>query len=189
MTAPARRMFVVALVCAPLLAMTAGCGANGRSAASVASSAGPSNMSVWRAATEALCRQKQTAIASLGAIHITYGGIARLGLPAVKRLLERYLTRLLAILQKFASRQRALPTPPALVSTIRAVRALDDQLQAATVRLRAALAGVSTAAGLSAVFRTWLVTLQHLSVRGEALARRLDVPACESQGPGTAAAG
>jgi hypothetical protein len=40
-----------------------------------------------------LCREKRAAIAGLGNVHITYAGIARAGLPAVKRSLDGYLAR------------------------------------------------------------------------------------------------
>jgi hypothetical protein len=116
----------------------------------------------------------------LGSVHITYGGIARLGLPAVRRLLERYLDRLLGVLRHFAARQRALTTPPSRIQIMTKVRALDDQLQAATVHLREAVTQVRSAAGLSSVFRAWLVSLQHVGARGEALARELKLPTCES---------
>lgn len=143
-----------------------------------------SALDTWKTATQAICRQKRTAIANLGSVHITYGGIARLGLPAVRRLLDGYLGRLLAILRHYAQRQHALGTPASVASIMARVRALDGELQAATVHLRAVLTHVTTAAGLSAVFRNWLVSIQKLGARGEALARQLNLPACETTGAG-----
>jgi hypothetical protein len=66
------------------------------------------------------------------------------------------------------------------------VRALDGELQAATDHLRTELAGVSTAAGLSAAFTTWLVALKRFGARGEALAEQLNLPACQAHGSATA---
>jgi hypothetical protein len=83
--------------------------------------------------------QKRAAVTSLGSIHITYAGIARVGLPAVKRSLEAYLGRLQVVLREFAARRRALTTPSSLVSTVRVVDQIDDQSQAATSRLQAAV--------------------------------------------------
>jgi hypothetical protein len=171
--------------CAVLFALVAGCGGSGKPDAVSSSSAAPSSLAVWDRATQNLCREKEAAIAHLGGVHITYGGIARFGLPAVKRLLDGYLGRLLAILRRFEERQRALGAPPSVASITTRIRAIDIQLQAATVRLRTEVAHVTSAAGLSAVFRAWGSTLQRLDVRAEALAQQLKLPACESKASGT----
>jgi hypothetical protein len=185
----APRRLVACAVAVLLLGLASGCGGgagNGQPTGASTGTHGRAAIADWNSKTQELCRQKRAAIANLGSVHITYGGIARLGLPAVKRLLERYLDRLLSVLRRFATRQRALTTPPSRVSIMTEVRALDGQLQAATVHLRSAVAHVMSAAGLSSAFRAWLVTLQHLSARGEALARQLNLPACETGStPGT----
>ena len=59
-------------------------------------------------------------------------------------------------------------------------RQVDAQTQAATNHLRQALAGATNANDLSAAFRSWLASLQQLAARGDAAARRLDLPDCES---------
>ncbi len=146
----------------------------------------PSGLAVWNAKTEALCREKQEAIADLGSVHITYGGIARLGLPAVKGLLTRYLDRLVAVLRHFAARRQQLTTPASRVSVMTKVTELDGEVQAATVHLRTELAGVTSAPALSGAFRIWLTALQRLGARGETLAQQLKLPACESARPAAA---
>ena len=175
------------VICVTLLGLAAGCGGSGGSGAGMDSNDTSTvghrvtGRDAWDAKTQQLCTQKKAAIASLGDVHITYGGIARLGLPAVKRLLERYLDRLLAVLRQFAGRQRQLTTPPSLVAVMTKIMAVDVQIQASIVRLRAAVVQVTTAGGLSAVFRAWLSTLQQLSGQAEALAVHLNLPACQSQ--------
>lgn len=177
----ASRRLLVSLVCVGLLGLAGGCGGSGSNGTSTIGNQ-PNRVSVWDAQTQALCREKQAAIANLGSVHITYGGIARLGLPAVKQLLARYLRRLLAVLRHFSARQQQLATPPSRLAIMAKVRGLDAELQAATVHLRTELASVTSATGLSAAFRTWLSALQRLGARGEVLARQLKLPACESPG-------
>jgi hypothetical protein len=63
--------------------------------------------------------------------------------------------------------------------------AIDVQSLNATRRVRAAVASSKTAAELSAGFNVWLATLQRLSVRGDALAEQLGLPACRSGTTGT----
>jgi hypothetical protein len=184
----ASRRLLVCVVCLGLLGMAGGCGSGRnrtRNHSHNTSTIGnhPSGLAGWEAKTQELCREKQAAIAGLGSVHITYGGIARLGIPAVKRLLTRYLDRLLAVLHQFAARQGQLSTPPSRVAITNRVRSLDGEVQAATVHLRMELAGVTSATGLSAAFRTWLAALQRLGARGEALAQQLKLPACESARP------
>jgi hypothetical protein len=133
----------------------------------------------WASRTEQLCRDKRAAIAGLGGVHITYAGIARVGLPAVKRKLDLYLGRLLGVLQDFAGRQRLVAAPPSLSSTVAAAADLDRQAEAATSRLRRDVASVRSATELSTVFRAWNTRLQSIAARGDVLARQLNLPACE----------
>lgn len=163
------------LACAGLL--LAACG--GASSSSHTTSK-PSSTVVWASSTQQLCREKQAAISNLGGVHITYAGIARVGLPAVKRSLEGYLDRLLAVLREFSERQHRLATPPAFVSTMKAAAETDAESEAATSRLRASVARLTSAAQLSAAFRAWATTLSQLSARGDAEAARLKLPACRA---------
>ena len=187
MTGASRKLFIVAL-CAALVGLIAGCGSSGGSNAPINSHSNDTStaghvltgLAAWDAKTQQICREKAAAIAGLGSVHITYGGIARLGLPAVKKLLEHYLDRLLSVLRHFAARQQQLATPPSRVSIMARARALDGELQAATVQLQSAVAGAPTPAAFSSAFRAWLATLQRLATRGEALAQQLKLPACES---------
>ena len=166
-------------VCAALLV-----GACGGSSSSTSSA--PSRTAVWSAQTQALCKEKQAAIARLGYVHITYGGIARVGLPAVKRSLDAYLGRLLAVLRTFSARGHQLTTPAAYVSAMGTANQLDAESQAVTARLKAEIAGVANAGQLTSAFRSWLTSLHQISGRGDAVARQLNLPACRS---GSAGAG
>jgi hypothetical protein len=144
------------------------------------SSASTSARATWAARTQQLCREKRLMVGQLGSVHITYAGIARVGLPAVKRWLDRYLARLLAILRDSSQRQRQLPIPPSLSSTIAMATEIDRQSQSATRRLRHDVASAGTAAALSGAFRAWIATSQRLAARGDALARQLNLPMCRS---------
>jgi hypothetical protein len=135
---------------------------------------------VWAQQTQQLCNEKRAAIANLGNINITYGGIAREGLPAVKRLLDRYLVRLLAVLHDFTVRQAQLTTPASVSTTVALAKEVDRQSQAATRRLRVEIARAATAAQFSAAFRSWIATEQRLAVRGDALAQQVNLPNCHS---------
>jgi hypothetical protein len=149
------------------------------SATSTAARAAPT---AWAYQTQQLCQQKRVAIARLGYVHITYGGIARVGLPAVKRSLDSYLSRLLAVLRDFHQRQQQIPTPQSAVPAIRQAYALDSRSQTATTQLRAAVANARTPQQLSSAFNAWTATLQRLSRRGDELARQLNLPGCRSAG-------
>jgi hypothetical protein len=174
------------LVLAVVLAGCGGSSSSGPTSRTTSASTQQSQTAAWRSSVTQLCLRKRAAIGQLGSIHITYGGIARVGLPAVKRSLERYLERLQAVLREFAARRRALTTPPSLTSTVRQVDLLDAQSRATTSRLQTAVAGAGSAAELSAAFRTWLATLQRLSERGNTLARQLDLgPECGAPGSNT----
>ncbi|HEY1591311.1 MAG TPA: hypothetical protein VGF81_05930 [Solirubrobacteraceae bacterium] len=103
-----------------------------------------------------------------------------MGRPAVKQSLDVYLGRLQRVLREFSQRQQQLATPPWAVSTMAEAHQVDAQTQAATNRLRTALASATNANDLNAAFRSWLASLQRLAARGDAAARRLDLPDCES---------
>jgi hypothetical protein len=157
-----------------------GCGGGGTSTSRTTTSTSADARAVWAQQTQQLCREKRAAITGLGDIHITYGGIAREGLPAVKRLLDRYLVRLLAVLHDFSLRQRQLTTPASVSATVALAEDIDRHSRAATRRLRVELARTATAAQFSAVFRNWIATEQRLAVRGDALAQQLNLPSCHS---------
>jgi hypothetical protein len=178
------------LLCAALPLALLGCGGGTASTSTTASTnptttttttpASASPTAAWARQTQQLCREKRAAIASLGDVHITYGGIAREGLPAVKRLLERYLSRLLAVLHDFSRRQRELATPPPLTATMAFANRVDVQSQSATVRLRREVARATTPAQFSAAFSGWVATEQRLAARGDAVAQRLGLASCRS---------
>ena len=173
-------MVALALSAALSLAGT-GCGGNTSETDTRASAPAAANArSVWAARTQQLCREKRAAIAGLGYVHITYAGIARAGLPAVRRALDRYLGRLLVVLREFSGRQRGIVTPPALSATMAIANQVDGESQAVTVQLRRGVARARTATELSAAFRAWLVASRRLAVRGDALARQLELPGCRS---------
>lgn len=146
-----------------------------------ASNPGGQSTSRWAVRTGQLCQQKRAAIAALGEVHITYAGIARVGLPAVKAKLESYLGRLLGVLEKFAARQREVPLPDSLATPAAAAAELDRESQATTAKLRRQVAAAANAAELSQAFRQWLTSLQRLSARGDAIARALKLPQCRSE--------
>lgn len=160
-----------------------GCGGSGSATRATSTS---SASSTWAAQTQALCTEKREAIAQLGSVHITYARIARLGLPAVKRLLDAYLGRLLGVPQTFSARQRRLTTPAAFVAAMGTANAIDAESRAATARLKEEVAGVANGVQLAGAFRSWLTSLQQLAARGDAVARRLDLPACRSGSGGPA---
>jgi hypothetical protein len=155
------------------------------SATTTTASTPSAGAAAWAAQTQKLCIAKVAAIARLGYVHITYGGIARVGLRAVKLSLDRYLSNLLAVLHDFHLRQQRIATPPSLRTMMSQATAIDVQSQNATRRVRAAVASSKTAAQLSAGFNAWLATLRRLSVRGNALAQQLGLPACRSGTTGT----
>jgi hypothetical protein len=55
-------------------------------------------VTTWADQAQQLCSAKHAAIQALGYVHITYGGIERVGLPAAARVLDRYLARLVGVL-------------------------------------------------------------------------------------------
>jgi hypothetical protein len=140
-------------------------------------------LAAWVSGTQHLCREKKAAIARLGYVDITYGGIARVGLPAVKRILDRYLARLLGVLRSFTWRQQQLVTPPSLRVTMPVANQIDQQSQAATIRLRDDVARAKTAREFSDAFRAWIATLQRLVVRDNKLTQQMNLSACLSGSP------
>jgi hypothetical protein len=137
-------------------------------------------LAAWASGTQHLCREKKAAIASLGYVDITYGGIARVGLPAVKHILDGYLARLLGVLRSFTTRQQQLVTPPSLRVTMAAANQIDQQAQSATTRLRDGVARAKTAGEFSDAFHAWVATLQRLVARDDKLAQQMNLPACLS---------
>jgi hypothetical protein len=138
------------------------------------------SVATWAFQTQQLCREKRAAIAGLGGVHITNGGIQRLGLPGVKRLLNRYLNRLVAVLNDFSRRQQRIATPASVASAMATANQVNRQSVAATTQLQIDLAQAGTVSELSQAFQTWLSTTAQLAVRGDAVARQLNLPACQS---------
>jgi hypothetical protein len=137
-------------------------------------------VATWASQTQQLCRRKRAAIAGLGVVHITNGGIKRVGLPGVKRLLDRYLGRLLVVLREFTRRQQRIATPPSVASAMAIATDVNRESEAATSRLRSDIARAATVTEFSQAFQTWLATTQQLALRGDSLARQLNLPACQS---------
>jgi hypothetical protein len=173
-----RRGLILCLACAGVAIASAGCGS--ASSATHGIAAEPFATAGWRTETQQLCRAKRAAIAQLGNVHITFAGIAQLGLPAVKRKLEAYLTRLIAIVRRFAARQRQLKTPTPLVSAMAQANADNVHAEHATEQLRRQIATAPSATALSSAFSAWTVTLQRLAIRGDAIAQQLNLPGCRS---------
>lgn len=180
---PMRRAVII---CVALALALAGCGGSksttstSTTTSATATSSSANARAAWAEQTEQLCREKRAAIANLGSIHITYGGIARDGLPAVTRLLDRYLARLLTVLREFTQRQRQLATPPSVAATMAQADEVNRRAEAATVRLRRDIARAATAAQFSAAFNVWITTEQRLATRGDLLAQQLDLSGCRS---------
>jgi hypothetical protein len=135
---------------------------------------------VWASQTEQLCRDKRAAIAGLGYVHITYAGIAQVGLAEVKRRLELYLARLLGVLRGFTGRQRQLVPPPSLSATMARANDVDLQSQAATIRLQRDVASARSPSELSSAFQAWITSTHRLAMQGDGLARQLNLPGCTS---------
>lgn len=164
------------LACVFVVIVLAGCGGSSSQTHTDDASA----RAAWAAKTQQLCREKRSSIARLGGVHITFAGIARVGLPAVKRSLDGYLGRLLDVLRSYSRRQQQLATPSSAASAMNEAMAVDRQSQAATVRVRDEVGAARNAAELSAAFGRWTATLRQLSARGDALARQLGLSACAS---------
>jgi hypothetical protein len=174
------RRTLTALAAGSLL-LASGCGGASHAARKASSDTSPAaSRATWAAQTQRLCTEKKAAIAALGNVNITYAGIARVGLPAVKRLLDSYLGRLQLVLSAFSQRQRTIATPASVAAAMARATQLDVKSQLVTSDLRAQVAHVTTAAQLSGAFRGWLNSLQVLAAQGESLAKQLDLPGCES---------
>jgi hypothetical protein len=174
---PARPLIAWAAGAALLLGM-AGCGGSGSSSQTSSTTSRSADRAAWAAKTQQLCREKRVAIAQLGYVHITYGGIARLGVAAVKHLLDRYLTRLLAVQRYYYQRQGQLPTPAAVAAPMAIARAASLDSQGATQTAIRQVAAAKTVLGLTGAFRRWALTLERLGARQQTLAHQLDVPGC-----------
>jgi hypothetical protein len=138
------------------------------------------SLAAWSYETQQLCREKRAAVAGLGNVHITYAGIQRVGLPGVKRLLDHYLNRLIGVLDDFSRRQRRIATPASVASVMAAANQVNRQSVAATTQLKLDIAQAGTVSELSQAFQNWLSTTAQLAARGDAAARRLNLPACQS---------
>jgi hypothetical protein len=139
-----------------------------------------SSLTVWKRKTEQLCAQKSAAVSALGNIHITYAGIARVGLPKVKLALERYLGRLLGVLARFSTRQHRLTPPASIASLFAQAAAINRVSEAATVLLRKRIGGVQSAHQLASVFSSWVATVQTVAARSDKLAHQLHLTGCLS---------
>jgi uncharacterized protein YidB (DUF937 family) len=140
--------------------------------------AGPASASPWRAATDQLCQAKLGALVRLGYVDITYAGIAREGLPKIKRLLLAYFARMLALERHFGALQLQIPVPGSIrFDAVRADR-IEASEEASITRLQVQLGSVSSAAELSAAFNGWLGGGRALAVQGNALAHTLGLGAC-----------
>lgn len=166
-----------ALLLGVLLGVSA-CGGSASTARTTSTSSAASDRALWASQTQQLCREKRAAIARVGNIHTTYAGIRRVGLPAVKRIVDRYLARLLVVLHDFSGRQQQLIAPTDVRAAMAQAAAFDRQSQEATSRLRVDIARAGTPAAFAAAFRVWIATTARLTARGDAVARQLDLPAC-----------
>jgi len=173
---PVRARLLVALACVSLVLPA--CGGGSTSTTRGRASTTADSRVAWSAQTQQLCTEKRAAIARLGSVHITYAGIARVGLPRVKLLLERYLNRLLGVLRTFQLRQARVEPPPSLRTATSTARRIDAASQRATMQLKQRVAAASTPSALSSAFNDWSATLRGLSARGERLAAQLNLPAC-----------
>jgi hypothetical protein len=166
---------VLALTAAPL-----GCGG---SSSTTSTTATVSAAQLWRNRTQQICADGQSAIRALGVVHITYEGIARLGLPAVKHKLDVYVDRLLAILQTVAQQERELHPPAQLSAAATAEREIQGEEGDATRTLRRELDAANSAPELSAAFNRWLARDAQLVTRGNAFARQYGLPECVAASP------
>jgi hypothetical protein len=174
-----RRLAVAA--CA--LALTSVPLACGGSSSTTSTTAAVNTAELWRNRTQQICTDGDSAIRALGDVHITYAGIAQIGLPAVKHKLDVYLRRLLAIMQTVAQQERELH-PPAQLS---AAAATEHQIAAqegdATRQLRKEVHAAQSASELSAAFNRWLARDGQLIARGNAFAQQYNLPECVAASP------
>jgi hypothetical protein len=177
---------MAAVACVLVLSFAVlGCGSSSTSSSSSTSastSASTSSVSdataQWRAKVQQQCRENEAAVERLGYIHITYGGIVRIGLPAVKQKLDVYLGRLLAVMRAEGQRGDQLTPPPQFHSFAVTAHRLNAQEQSITESLRTSVDKSQTARELSAAFTTWLRANEPLEARSEVLARDANVLAC-----------
>jgi hypothetical protein len=175
MAGTATKRLVTAACALALTSAPLGCGGS----SSTTSVTAPVNSAeLWRNRTQQICADGQSAIKALGYVHITDGGIAQLGLPAVKHKLAEYVDRLLAILQTVAQQQRELHPPAQLSAAATAEREIEGQEGDSTLTLRRELASAQSAFELSAAFNRWLDRDEQLIDRGNTLARQYGLPEC-----------
>lgn len=180
MARTAWKRLVTAACALALTSVPPGCGGS----SSTTSTTAPVNSAeLWRNRTQQICADGESAIKALGFVHITYGGIAQLGVPAVKHKLDVYVDRLLAILQTVAQQQRELHPPAQLSAAATAEREIEGQEGDATRTLRRALDAAQSPLELSAAFNRWLERDQQLIDRGNTLARQYDLPECVAAAP------
>jgi hypothetical protein len=180
---PLRAAATRLLILASAAGAMAGCGGSTSTSTQARASTtarAATSAAAWSAHTRQLCTEKRAAIARLGSVHITNGGIAHLGLPKVKALLAGYLDRLLAVLRTFQLRQQQLDPPPPLRAAALTARQIDAESQQATRDLKQQVAAARSPAALSAAFNGWIANLRTLATRGDALAIRLKLSACRS---------
>ncbi len=137
-----------------------------------------SGVSTWQTATNQLCAGKRAAVARLGGIHITYAGIAQEGLPKIRKLLDAYLARMLAVDRHFKARQDRISVPVSIRADAAEADRIEASEEASIKQLRFQLGAVGSAAELSAAFNTWLTAGQRLAVTGNALAHKFNLSAC-----------
>jgi hypothetical protein len=138
---------------------------------------------LWRNRTQQICTDGESAIRALGYVHITYGGIAQLGLPAVKHKLDVYVGRLLAIMQTVTQQERELVPPGRLSGAATAERAIAAEEGDATRTLRREVRAARNASELSAAFNRWLAHDAQLVAKGNAFAKRYGLPECVAASP------
>lgn len=171
-----RPSLCIALALCALALVPLGCG--GSSSKSSSTTATSNAAALWRNRTQQICKDGQAAIAKLGYVEITYAGIARVGLPAVKQKLDVWIGRLLAILGAVAQQQRLLHPPTELSSAATAERQVETQEQHITQQLRSDIAASRTAREFSAAFRSWVQSDQEVVARGNSLASQYGLLAC-----------
>jgi hypothetical protein len=175
------------VICLTVICVSA-CGGTASAPRTTASHSAPSTprrggttsnpAATWADETQQLCIAKHATILALGYVHITYGGIERVGLPAAKRVLDHYLVRLLGVLERYEQQQRRLTPPASDVALVASAHGVDSESISATRHLESAMGDATTAEQFHRDFQAWITTLQSLDTRGDALARALHVPQC-----------
>jgi hypothetical protein len=176
---PTKQLAVAACALA-LAAVALGCGG---SSSKTGTTATVNTAALWRNRTQQICTDGASAVRALGYVHITYGGIAQVGLPAVKHKLDVYVGRLLAILQTATQQERELHPPAQLSVAAGAERTIEAEEGDATGTLRRDVDAANSAAELSAAFNRWLERDAKLVQKGNAFARQYGLPECVATPP------